>query len=207
MVYPQTGSVISGPNGANTTQTAISTNIVISVGPNTIGAVQTLTVDEAREIRMIDEVGTDGHVDSVPVKSTNITGTCDRIRFNKMRVSEAFSRSFVHVKSQRFPFDIVIIDNWNGSDNNSLITTIKNVWIRGISYSYNANDWIITDRMTWEAETISTTLANGPAATGGVQNLPLSILSPTSDIERAADIGQRLGAMDSPGLLNAFLNY
>lgn len=207
MVYPQTGSVISGAGGSNTTQTAISTNIVISVGPNTIGAIQTLSIDESREIRMIDEVGTDGHVDSVPVRSTNITGSCDRIRFNKMRVAEAFSRSFVHVKAQRFPFDIVIIDNWNGSDNNALITTIKNVWIKGISYSYAANDWIITDRLTFEAETIGTTLANGPSATGGVQNIPLAILSPTSDIEQAADIGNRRGSLDSPGLLSAFLPY
>src|SRR5579885_713588 len=207
MVYPQTGSVIAGAGGSNTTQTAISTNMVISVGPNTIGAVQELRVEEAREVRMIDEIGTDGHVDSVPTRSTNITGTCNRIRFNKMRIAEAFSRSFVHVKSQRFPFDIVIIDNWNGSDNNALITTIKNVWITNISYTYNASDWVITDNMSWQAESIYTTLANAPSATGGVQNIPLSILSPTSDIERAADIGQRLGALDAPGLLSAFLPY
>lgn len=206
MVYPQTGSVISN-GGANTTQTAISTNIIVSVGPNTIGAIQELRVEEAREIRMIDEVGTDGHVDSVPVRSTNITGTCNRIRFNKMRIAEAFSRSFVHVKAQRFPFDIVIIDNWNGSDNNALITTIKNVWIQNISYTYSVSDWVITDNMSWQAESIYTTLANAPSSTGGVQNIPLSILSPTSDIERAADVGQRLGSMDAPGLLSAFLPY
>lgn len=207
MAYPQTHSTLGTPSGGNKTSTAISTNIVITVGPNPVGSVQTLTVDEAREIRMVDEVGTDGHIDSVPIRSTNITGTCDRIRFDRMRIAEAFSRSFVHVSAQRFPFDIVIIDNWNGSDNNALITTIKNVWIRGISYTYNATDWIITDRMQWEAETIYTTLANGPSSTGGVNNMPLAILSPTSDIERAADIGQRRGALDSPGLLSAILPY
>ncbi len=207
MVYPQTGSIIQTATGANTTQTAISTNIIISVGPNTVGAVQELNIDESRNIMMINEVGTDGHIDSVPNQSTNITGTCNRIRFNKMRVAEAFSRSFVHVHSQRFPFDIVIIDQWNGSDNNALITTIRNVWIKSIGTRYQTNDWVITDSMTWEAETIYTTLANGPAATGGVQNIPLSILSPTSDIERAADVGNRRGSLDAPGLLSSFLPY
>ena len=205
--YPQTGSVLTTATGANTTQTAISTNIIISVGPNTIGAVQELNIDETRNIMQINEVGTDGHIDSVPNQSTNITGTCNRIRFNKMRISEAFSRSFVHVHSQRFPFDIVIIDQWNGSDNNALITTIKNVWIKSIGYRYSAADWVITDNMTWEAETIYTTLANGPSATGGVQNIPLAILSPTSDIERSADIGSRRGSLDAPGLLTAFLPF
>lgn len=207
MVYPQTGSIIQTATGANTTQTAISTNIIISVGPNTVGAVQELSIDESRNIMMINEVGTDGHIDSVPNQSTNITGTCNRIRFNKMRVAEAFSRSFVHVHSQRFPFDIVIIDQWNGSDNNALITTIRNVWIKTIGTRYQTNDWVITDNMTWEAETIYTTLANGPAATGGVQNIPLAILSPTSDIEQAADVGNRRGSLDAPGLLTAFLPY
>lgn len=207
MVYPQTGSIIQTATGANTTQTAISTNIIISVGPNTVGAVQELNIDESRNIMMINEVGTDGHIDSVPNQSTNITGTCNRIRFNKMRVAEAFSRSFVHVHSQRFPFDIVIIDQWNGSDNNALITTIRNVWIKSIGTRYQTNDWVITDSMTWEAETIYTTLANGPSATGGVQNIPLAILSPTSDIEQAADVGSRRGSLDAPGLLTAFLPY
>lgn len=207
MVYPQTGSVIQTATGANTTQTAISTNIVISVGPNTVGAVQELNIDESRAIMMINEVGTDGHIDSVPHQSTNITGTCRRIRFNKMRIAEAFSRSFVHVHSQRFPFDIVVIDQWNGSDNNALITTIRNVWIKRINTRYQANDWIVADDMDWEAETIYTTLANGPSATGGVQNIPLAILSPTSDIEQAADTGGRRGSLDAPGLLTAFLPY
>jgi hypothetical protein len=207
MVYPQTGSVIQTATGANTTQTAISTNIVISVGPNTVGAVQELNIDESRRIMMINEVGTDGHIDSVPNESTNITGTCRRIRFNKMRVAEAFSRSYVHVHSQRFPFDIVVIDQWNGSDNNALITTIRNVWIKRINTRYQAGDWVIADDMDWEAETIYTTLANGPSATGGVQNIPLAILSPTSDIEQAADTGGRRGALDAPGLLTAFLPY
>lgn len=203
MVYPQTGSTLVGVNGANGTFTGISTNIVIKVGPNTVGAIQKLSVNESRSIKMIDEVGTDGHIDSVPNQSTNITGDCTRVRFDRMKVAEAFSRGFVHAHAQRIGFDIVVIDNWNGDGNSALITTIKNVWIKGISYSFNANDFVISDDMQWEAETIYTTLANGVSANGGLRNIPLAVDS----IEQAADIGLRRGGLDSPGLLSAFLAY
>jgi hypothetical protein len=214
MTYPNTGSTLDA-NGVNKTSTAISTNILITVGPNPVGAVQRLTIQERRAIRMIDEIGTDGHIDSVPNQSTNITGTCERIRFDRMRIAEAFGRSYLHAKSQRFPFDIVIIDNWNGNplnpgDNSAaIITTIKNVWIGEISYGFQANDWIITDTMNWEAETIYSHLGSGktPAAQGGERAMQLALSSPTSDIEQSADIGGRRGALDATGLLRAFLPY
>ncbi len=204
-VYPQTGSTLGGPSGQNKTSTGIATNIVIKVGPNTVGAVQKLDITEERPLQMIDEVGTDGHIDSVPKGSTNITGSCSRIRFDRMRIAEAFSRGFVHVSSQRIPFDIVIIDNWNGSDGDALITTIKNVWIKSIRHGFEAGNWIITDDMSWEAETIYTSLGdgNGQAAQGGERNIPLAVDS----IEQAADRGDRRGGLDFPGLLKAFLPY
>lgn len=203
MTYPQTGSILNGPNGLNRTGTAISTNIVIRVGPNTVGAVSQLSITEQRAIQMIDEVGTDGHIDSVPHSSTNITGTCKRTRFDRMRITEAFSRGFLHAQSQRFPFDIVIIDNWNGDGASALITTIKNVWIETLSYEMGTSDWIIADTMNWKAETIYTTIANGPAATGGSRNIPLAIDS----IEQSADTGGRRGSLDYPNLINSFLSY
>lgn len=212
--YPNTGSTLTA-DGVNKTSTAISPNILITVGPTPVGAVQRMTINERRAIKMIDEVGTDGHIDSVPNQSTNITGSCERIRFDRMRIAEAFGRSFLHAKSQRFPFDIVIIDNWNGNplnpgDNSAaIITTINNVWISEISYGYNAGDWIITDTMNWEAETIYTTLGTGKAsaAQGGENNIPLALSSPTSDIEISADTGGRRGALDASGLLRAFLPF
>jgi hypothetical protein len=212
--FPQTQSTVelAGNNG---TFTSISTNILITVGPNPVGAVQTLTINEARPIKMIDEVGTDGHIDSVPYQSTNVTGTCDRVRYDRMRISEAFSRGFIHAKSQRFPFNIVIIDTTNGNALNQadtsqdIITTIQNVWIKEISYTYQANDWVIIDKMQWEAETIYSHLGGGsaPAAQGGVRGMSLALLSPTSDIERAADVGVLRGSLDIPGLAAALLPF
>ena len=197
-----TKSSLSGPNGHNQIRTALSTNIIIKIGPNAVGAVQKLSVSEQRPLRMIDEVGTDGHIDGAPTASTNITGDCTRIRFDRMKIAEAFSRSFVHVHAQRFPFDIVIIDNWLGDGNSSIITTIHDVLIESIGYSYDASNYIISDDMRWQAQRISSTIANGPSATGGY--LGLSNLALDS-IEREADIGLR-GSLES-SLISSFLPF
>ena len=136
-----------------------------------------MAISEKRSIKMIDEVGTDGHIDSVPNQSTNITGSCQRVRFDRLRVAEAFSRGFVHVASQVYPFDIVIFDKQKLAQGLQIATIIKNVWISGIDYTYQVSDWVITDTMTWEAETIFSILNNGsntPVAQGGEIGLPFS---------------------------------
>src|SRR6266404_6941053 len=96
---PNTNSTLSLPNGTNKTSTAISTNIIILVNNTAVGAVQSLAISERRPIKMVDEVGTDGHVDSVPNQSTNITGSCQRVRFDRLRITEAFGRGFLHAHS------------------------------------------------------------------------------------------------------------
>lgn len=207
VIRSNTGSTIVGPNGENRTSTSISTQILISVGPNTIGAVQNLSINERRTVNMVNEVGTDGSIDSVPTKSAEFSGNCTRVRFDGMRIAEALGRSFVHVMSQRFPFDITLIDRWKGDNNSSIITTLKNCWITSIDYDISADNWIVSDKMSFVAEAISSTFANGPASVGGTNNIPLAIQSPTSDIERAADTGLKRGALDATGLLTAFLPF
>jgi len=201
-----TGTVLTDSQGNNATKTHLSTNIIISVDGNVVGAVQTFTLDEGRpQIRMVDEVGTDGHIDSAPNQSTNITGSCDRVRFARMRVAEAFSRGFVHVKSQRIPFDIEIHDRFMDADpDNAIVTTVKNVWIKNISTSYAVNDWIISDKMNWEAEDISSTLNNANVAQATSEGRANTITM--NPFEQQADVGQYRGALDAPGLLDAFLS-
>jgi len=72
MVAPNTGSFTTAEAARNRTGTAVSTNIIIEVDGNAVGAIQQLQVKEDRSIVTIDEVGTDGHIDSVPNKSTDI---------------------------------------------------------------------------------------------------------------------------------------
>src|SRR5208282_6050189 len=206
---PNTGSTLSYPGGQNKTSTAISTNILLTVrtpsGPVPIGAVQSMAISEKRSLKMIDEVGTDGHIDSVPNQSTNITGTCQRVRFDKLRIAEAFDRGFMHVDAQVYPFDIIIYDKQKQAVGSQVSTVIKNVWISGIDYTYQVSDWVITDSMTWEAETIFSTVNGGPAAVGGQIGLqPFGINDGANWIERAADSGAsgRRGSLDAAGLID-----
>jgi hypothetical protein len=210
--YPQTGSLLNLGDGfgTNTTNTAISTNILLAVrtpsGYQPIGAVQSMAISEKRSIKMIDEVGTDGHIDSVPNQSTNVTGTCQRVRFQKLRVAEAFDRGFLHVASQVYPFDIVIFDKQKFQVNAQVTTIIKNVWIAGIDYTYQVSDWVITDSLTWEAEHIYSTVNGGPAAVGGQNNLykPFGGANNPNWIESQTDVGSggRRGSLDAAGLID-----
>jgi hypothetical protein len=208
MVYPHTGSILTDA-GRNVTRTGVSTQIIIQVDGNPIGAVQSLSIKEDRGIQMIDEVGTDGHIDSVPKSSTNINGDCKRVRFDNLRVATAFSRGFVHVAAQRIPFDIVILDifaadeddadGFNGSDG-VITTVIKNVWIRSISVDYSASDFVISENMGWEAEHIYSYLGQGQNAAPAPFARQIPIID-NDAFERQADIGQRRGALDAAGLI------
>ena len=197
-----TGSSILAPNGANSTFTGLSTNILIRIGTTTVGAVQELQVTERRNIQMIDELGYDGHIDSAPTKATDINGSCTRIRYDRLRMAEAFARGYIHVASQRIPFDMVIIDKWNGDAQNAVITTIKNVWIEQIGYSYSAGQFIITDTMSWQAEAIYSTQNGTNAATGGVRGIQFN----SDSVERETDRGARRGALTNVEGETALIN-
>jgi len=202
--YPKTQSTLVG-NGFNKTSTALSTNILIKVGTTPVGAIQTIGITEARGVRTIAEVGTDGFIDSAPNASTNITVNCTRIRFDKLRIAQAFSRGFIHASAQRYPFDIDIYDQQSGDPNgndqsNWIITTIKNCWITNINYTYSATEWIISESMNCQAETISSHLGNSNPV--GDIVVPRLVSPFKDDVERAADIGQRRGALDAPGLID-----
>jgi hypothetical protein len=203
-----TQTVLFDEQGNNRTATHLSTNIIIVVGGNVVGAVQNLQLTERRgAITMVDEVGTDGHIDSAPSQSTNYNGTCERIRFDRMRIAEAYSRPFVHVKSQRIPFDIEIHDRFHDADaENAIITVVKNVWIEEISYQYQAKDFVISDRMTFQAEDMFSVIktSQNVVQAGVASGRAFPIV--TNTFEQEADRGEYRGALDAPGLLNAFLS-
>jgi len=211
---PNTSSTIQYDGGANKTSTSLATNIIIMVGTTAVGAVQTLQLTETRAIKMIDEVGTDGHIDSAPQNSTKIVGNCTRVRFDRLRVAEAFSRSFIHVASQIYPFDIIIYDRQKLSEDLQIATVVKNVWINSIQYTYQVNDWIISDTMGFEAETIYSVLNGGTGlytgsadrsvAVGGernILNMGKQGFGPGLD-ERTVDTGGRRGSMDISGIID-----
>ena len=85
-------------------------------------------------------------------------------------------------------------------------------------YTYQISDWVITDTMTWEAETIFSILNNGsstPVAVGGERGVPHMGAGPNGvvnitsgdgivNIEQMVDTGQggRRGSMDAAGLID-----
>jgi len=213
--YPHSGSQISGDSqGRNRTRTSVSTNIIIQVNGSSIGAIQSMSYTETRPIKFIDEIGTDGHVDGVPFGATTISGSCSRVKFDNLSIASAFSRGFVHVSAQRVPFDIHIIDVFAsdegsagdfGDDSSSIVTIIKKVWIKQIKNDFKSNDFIISQSMDFEAETIFSIMSNNGSATSAVGRriLPNTQLD---QFEVQADTGQRRGALDAAGLINALGN-
>lgn len=199
---PGTTKVTDPATGRNRTSTHLSTNINILVEGIAVGAIKKMQVSEKRNIVQVVEVGSDGSVDSAPNSATKISGSCDRTRFAGLRVAEAFMRGFVHVKSQRLPFDIEIQDNFKGADQGSLvITTIRNVWISNIDYTYNADDFVIVDGMSWEAESIDSIMGSGSPVVGAVNSLGIPLI--INPFEQTSDVGLFRGALDGAGLLQA----
>lgn len=211
---PNTGSTLGLDNGVNKTSTSLSTNIIIMVNGVAVGAIKSLQINEKREIKQIDEVGSDGHIDSAPSRSSDISGSCTRVRFDRLRVAEAFGRGFVHVHSQVYPFDIVIMDKQSNNQANQISTVIKNVWITGIDYTYSSDDWVITEQMQWVGETIFSirnagAVGNGPGAFAVAQGGERGIQHATfnnevQNIEQVVDTGgsNRRGSMDAAGLID-----
>jgi hypothetical protein len=205
-----TGTQLSNSDGSNRTATSLSVHILIMNDKNqAVGALKTFSVDENNDIGSFTEIGTDAIVDSFRKSPTKISGTCDHVRWDKKRVTQVFGRNFIHAQSQVAPFDIKIIDRQSKDPANWVTTVIKNVWIKSLSYAYSADDWMITDKMSWQAETIYSTLGDGhsPVAQGGAQiNLSDDTTNPLN-AEQAADTGfnGRRGAMDIPGLIDAIV--
>lgn len=199
-VQQQTPIELPDHPGRSRTGTHLSTNIYIAVDGEPIAAVSKLDIKEGRTIKSISEVGTDGIIDSAPQSSTTISGSCSRTRFNGKRIAEAFRRGFVHVSAQRLPFTIDIYDLIQGDENEVVVTTIHNVWIEGINYTYSSEDFIIVDDMQWKAEAISSVRGNSgnESAISDASSVFLN------DFEVQADVGQFRGALDAAGLINAF---
>ncbi len=196
---------IKDVNGNNTTQTHLSTNIIIKVDGMPIGAVKTLNITESRQIAMIAEVGADGFIDSAPSRSTEISGSCTRTRFAGQRITEAFGRGYIHIHSQRVPFDIEIQDIYASADTaNSIITTVENVWFENLDFSYQADNYIIEETIRWKAERIYSILNNNNVVSSVANGNGFPIY--LNRFEQEADRGAFTGALDAPGLLNAYLN-
>ncbi len=71
-----------------------------------------------------------------------------RVRFDKLKITESFAKGFLHKTSQIEPLQIEVHDN-------DYITTIQNAWITDMPFTYTSHDIVIVDEMDLEAEKVS----------------------------------------------------
>lgn len=85
--FPNTGSNI---NDGHRTSSGLSTQIIIKVSNNPVGALQQLSVAQNRPLQRIQEIGTDGVIEIVPNSATTFELTANRIVFDQLRLPESF---------------------------------------------------------------------------------------------------------------------
>lgn len=199
----------TGSENSSATNTGLSTQIIVKVDGVTVGAIQSLRVNQRRSLKSIQEVGTDGNIEIVPSSATSFGLSIERIYFARKTITEALNRSFINIQAQRYPFDIYIYDMHNVSapavgsdydaatDSQGVITTIyENCWIGSKASNYTASDYIIMENLDIEAEFCHTFVDSaGTSAATLASGEQLRF----SDIERIVDTG-RPGSMDARGL-------
>lgn len=166
--YPTTGSILNSK-----IHTGLSTQVIIKVNTETVGAIQRLQITQTRTLERVKEVGLDGILEIVPRQPTEYEATLQRIMFDRLRLTEAFTRGFINIKSQLIPFDILIIDRSNGDGEGAVVHKLINCWFNRYSPTYQADNFIISEDATIWCEDISTTLGNSSesAVNGGERGI------------------------------------
>jgi len=176
MVYPKTGSILD-----ETIRTGLSTQIFVSVNNVRIGGIQQLSISQNRNIDIIEEIGNEGNVDSVPKGSAKIDIVVERIVMDTLSLPESFSRSFKNIQAQRIPFIIEIMDT---STIFPVVHTCEGCWFSAFNPKFLANNYVISENATIKCERITSSQNGLSAVNGGLQG----ILYEYDEIERDTDV-------------------
>jgi hypothetical protein len=206
--FPNTGT-----SRESTMQSTLSTNIIVKVGKDAVGAIQRLTVNQTRPLQAIKELGTDGIIELVPSGATTFSLEVERVVFDQLRLPEAFSRGFRFINAQRLPFDILVID-FSGTEPNasvdgplSVSVIYKNCWFERYSTPYQSDNYIITETASIQCETAYLSTPdkpeNGNAIPNGGGLRGIKPQTDSADIESNTNYGGRRGAMDASGLIKS----
>ena len=212
-VFPNTGTRVDGHSASGSEQTnalnsSLSTQIIIKVNGEPVGALQRLSVAQNRPLQRIQEIGTDGVIEIVPVNATTFELSADRIVFDQLRLPEAFSRGFKFINSQRLPFDIEIIDLTGtvpntepASDMTGIASVVyRNCWFTRYDTPYAADNYIITETAQIWCET-------GYVVEPGPQDIrAIAAETDTAGIEAFTNTGGRRGSFDASGLVKSVFN-
>lgn len=218
MAYPYTGTASNA-----STQTGLSTQILVQVEGQKVGGIQSLSVDQRRPLKEITEVGTDGVIEITPSGATTFGIQIERIYFDRKTITEALGRAFLNIQSQRAPFDIIVydyhnvpaaaVDVANGYDVSDaspgvIITVYENVWIESLSKSYSSGDYIIMENISCKCEFVHSHTGLVSAEQDGGGGAPTSAALYTASDVGSDDIAQlrkleRLVDVSRPGSLDA----
>lgn len=209
MAYPITGSTMN-----SNISTGLSTQILIKIENETVGAIQSISITQNRGLERIKEVGLDGILEIVPRQPTEYEATIQRIYFDRLNLTQAFKRGYFNIKSQLLPFDIQIIDRSNGDGDGAIVHTLENCWFTRYSPRYQSDNFIVQEEAQIWIEDIRTNLGSsqGSAVIGGARGI-----QPQTDTfgrELATDAGTGglvpgagyRGTMDVADITNAAFN-
>jgi len=192
MTYPKTHSLLDPQISAG-----LSTQIVVKVGGTVVGAIQSITFPQAREMHVFEEIGTEGVVEVCPKGAAKVTVTVERLVFDGLRLPEALARGFINIQAQRYPFDIQIIDTTNGDiDQSAIVTTIHGCWIKSYAPTITANAFLVSERAELQAERITTFQGGHSAVHGGRRGIAFDY----DTVERSTDKNGRVGRLDAAGI-------
>lgn len=197
MVYPTTGSTLGSK-----IQTGLSTQIVVLVENEPVGAIQKLSITQSRSLYRAHELGLDGILEIVPQSSTTFEASIERIVFDRLRLPEAFKRGFVNIKSQLIPFDIEIIDRTGGDIDTGaeVVSKLVNCWFSSYNPSMNADNFIISENANIWFEDIQTFYGNGTSLSSSSRGLR-GIAPTTLPREGDTDRGTYRGTMDVANII------
>jgi len=119
----------------------------------TVGAIQSLSVTETNTLKRIGETRNPRTFEIIPQGQDMITLNLRRIVFDGLRLTHALGCGFSHIRSQRWPFDIIIFDReHDGVVFNANQTWYRRCWFSSYSVDYRSEQYLITENATLECE-------------------------------------------------------
>lgn len=192
-MYPTSGSILNSKLSSS-----LSTSIIVKVENTTVGAIQTLTIKQSREMCIWEECGNEGIIEIHPKNATKISIDVTRIVFDDLRLTESLARGFINIQSQRIPFDIHIMDTGAAiNDDNILSHILHGCWFRGYITPLTSNNFLITETADIACEYITSMRNAQNASYGGISR---KISYSYDTIERATDLNGRRGSFNSSGI-------
>jgi len=193
--YPATGSTID-----RRIRTGLSPFILVRVGGEAVGAIQSLTANEQRGVVRVQELGTDGVIELTPNAPAQVSLQVQRLVFDNLRLPPAFKRGFAHIQAQRLPFDVAVYDRTHGSCSNigNQVIIYRNCYFESYSTTYASNNYQITENATIAAQYVENLLPE--TADSNERGLQPDM----HRIENEANLGIRLGTLDYPDLIDEF---